>query len=60
FQCSSNITSYPLAIRLIESGRINVKPLITHKYPIEKALDAFKLLQAGTEGVMKVLIQYDD
>ncbi|KAH9423985.1 hypothetical protein DERP_005570 [Dermatophagoides pteronyssinus] len=51
---------YPLAIRLIETGRINVKPLITHRFQIDKALDAFKLLQSGTESVMKVLIQYED
>ncbi|UXI22562.1 transforming growth factor beta-1-induced transcript 1 protein [Sarcoptes scabiei] len=51
---------YPMAIRLMETGRINVKPLITQVYPIEQSMEAFKLLGTpGVENVFKVLIQYD-
>lgn len=49
-----------MAIRLMETGRINVKPLITQVYPIEQSMEAFKLLGTpGVENVFKVLIQYD-
>lgn len=47
-----------MAIELISSGKIDVKPLITHKFKIEDAIEAFNLLKSGTEGVVKVLIQH--
>ncbi|CAG2177286.1 unnamed protein product [Oppiella nova] len=49
---------YELAIQLISSGKLNVKPLITHKFKIQEAIEAFNLLRSGAEGVVKVLIQY--
>lgn len=53
-----------MAIELIESGKINVKPLITQCFPIEQALDAFNLLGTPSDdehqNVVKVLIQYND
>lgn len=53
--------SYPLAIQLIESGKLDLKPLITHRFPIEKAMDGFNLLRnPGGQNVVKVLIQYDE
>lgn len=36
---------YAQAVRLIDSGEIDVKPIITGTYPLERALDAFR--QAG-------------
>lgn len=49
---------YPLAIQLVSSGKIDLKPLVTHKFKIEEAIEAFNLLKSGVEGVVKVLIQY--
>lgn len=54
--------SYPLAIELLESGKINVKPLITQRFAIEQALEAFRLLASppdNDQSVVKVLIQYN-
>lgn len=52
--------SYPLAIELIATGKINIKPLITQRYNIKDALEGFKLLRnPGDQSVVKVLIQYD-
>ena len=52
--------SYPLAIDLLATGKINVKPLITQRFNIKDALEAFKLLRdPGAQSVVKVLIQYD-
>ncbi|KAH9395933.1 hypothetical protein TYRP_020348 [Tyrophagus putrescentiae] len=51
---------YPLAIDLLATGKINVKPLITQRFNIKDALEAFKLLRdPGAQSVVKVLIQYD-
>lgn len=48
--------SYPAAIELISSGRINVKPLITHRFPFEKSEEAFELVRQGRSDVFKVVI----
>ncbi|KAI1301715.1 Sorbitol dehydrogenase [Halotydeus destructor] len=46
--------SYALALSLIADGKIDVKPLITHRFKLEQALDAFETARKG-EGI-KVMI----
>ena len=48
---------YPAALKLVESGAVNVKKLVTHRFPLADAVKAFELTKAGT-GV-KVLIDCD-
>ncbi len=43
-------------IRLMNSGKIDVEPLISHNLPLEKFLHGVELIEAGLEGVLKVLI----
>ena len=43
------------ALDLIESGRIDVKPLITHRYPIAETQKAFEHARTG-DGAMKIII----
>lgn len=50
--------SYPLALSLIAEGKINVKPLITHRFKLEDALAAFEVTRRG-EGI-KVIIECDN
>lgn len=33
---------YPKAIRLVEAGLIDLKPLVTHRFTLETAIEAFK------------------
>jgi L-iditol 2-dehydrogenase len=47
--------TFPLAIDLIASGRVDAKSVVTHKFPLEKSEDAFQNVIKG-EG-SKVLIQ---
>lgn len=47
---------FPLAVELIASGVIDVKPLITHKFPFLKAQDAFTLFSKRSDGAMKVIL----
>jgi 2-desacetyl-2-hydroxyethyl bacteriochlorophyllide A dehydrogenase len=47
-------TSYP-AIQAIASGRIQVKPLISHEFSLEQYEEAFGLF--GSAGSMKILIK---
>ncbi len=42
------------ALRTIESGEIDAKSLITHKYPLEKAAEAFETAHKGN--AMKVVV----
>jgi len=46
---------YPAALSLIASGRIDVKPLITHRYTINEAVQAFEMAESGQ--AIKVMIQ---
>ncbi len=39
---------YPRAIRLVESGDVDVGALVTHRYPLERAAEAFATASART------------
>lgn len=46
--------TYPRAIQLVDSGRVDVRSLVTHHFPLEKALEAFFVAQRR-EG-LKIII----
>ena len=46
--------SYPTALAMIAGGKVNVKPLVTHRYTLEQTLEAFEAAKRG-EGV-KIMI----
>lgn len=41
---------------MVATGRVNVKPLITHHYALEQTLDAFETARTGAGGAIKVMI----
>ncbi|PLW13205.1 hypothetical protein PCANC_15212 [Puccinia coronata f. sp. avenae] len=47
---------YPKAIRLVSSGLIDLKPLVTHRFQLHKAVDAFQTSSDITSGSIKVQI----
>jgi len=47
--------TYPRALRLVESGRVDVKSIVTHVYPLDEYDEAFKTAEKR-DGV-KVVIQ---
>ncbi|KAI9619449.1 hypothetical protein H4Q26_014211 [Puccinia striiformis f. sp. tritici PST-130] len=47
---------YPKAIRLVSSGLIDLKPLVTHRFPLHKAVEAFHTSADITSGSIKVQI----
>lgn len=53
--CARYNNTFPLAIDLISSGRVDAKAVITHKFPLEEAVKAFETVISG-EG-NKVLVQ---
>lgn len=47
---------YPRAISLVESGLLNIGRLVTHRFSLERAADAFRLNAEYGDGVIKVSI----
>lgn len=48
---------YPTAIAMVASGKVNVKPLITHRFTLDQTLDAFETARTGAGGAIKVMIK---
>jgi len=47
---------YPKALALISSGKVDVKPLITHHFQLKDVLDAFVTARDMVDGAIKVCI----
>jgi L-iditol 2-dehydrogenase len=51
--------TYPRAIRLVQRGAIALKPMVTHTFPLERIGEAFELVSAYADGVVKAVITMD-
>lgn len=49
--------TWPRAIRLVESGLIDLSKLVTHRFPLEDAIKAFETSADPKSGAIKVQIQ---
>jgi polar amino acid transport system substrate-binding protein len=45
-------------LEAVASGRVDVKRLITHRFPIEQAEDAYRLISGDTEPFLGVVLTY--
>lgn len=45
------------ALELVAGGKVNVKPWVTHRFPLERASEAFELVDAYRDGVLKAVIE---
>jgi len=50
---------YPKAISLVSEGLIDLKPLVTHRFPLDKGLEAFRIAANPAEGAIKVQLLDD-
>jgi L-iditol 2-dehydrogenase len=48
--------TYPRAITLVQKGMIDLRSLITHRYPLERAEEAFRIVGDYADGVIKAAI----
>lgn len=55
FQHRYNNT-WPKAIRLVSAGLIDLKPLVTHRFQLEDAVEAFEVASDISRGSIKVQI----
>jgi threonine dehydrogenase-like Zn-dependent dehydrogenase len=44
-------------VALIEAGRLDLTPLITHTFSLDQAMDAYKIFAERTDGAVKVLLK---
>jgi L-iditol 2-dehydrogenase len=49
--------TYPRAIRLAERGRVDLRGLVSHRFPLSRAGEAFALNAAYRDRVVKVIIE---
>ncbi|KAM9408996.1 sorbitol dehydrogenase-like [Pholidichthys leucotaenia] len=49
--------TWPMAIAMLASGKVNVKPLVTHRFPLEQAVEAFEITHQHVG--IKVMIKCD-
>jgi len=47
-------------IQLVENHRINLRPLLTHSFPLERILEAYDLFGSRRDSVIKVAIRVGD
>jgi L-iditol 2-dehydrogenase len=49
--------TYPRAIRLVQTGMVDVKALATHLLPLDRIAEAFEMVAAYDDGVIRAVIQ---
>jgi 2-desacetyl-2-hydroxyethyl bacteriochlorophyllide A dehydrogenase len=49
---------FPIAVEMIAQGRLDVTPLITHRFPLSRAQEAFELFAYRRDGALKVLLEF--
>jgi L-iditol 2-dehydrogenase len=49
--------TYPRAIRLVQTGRVDVKSLATHLFPLERISEAFEMVAGYQDGVLRAVVQ---
>jgi L-idonate 5-dehydrogenase len=48
---------FALAVRLINEGRVDLRPVVTHRFPLSQAREAFELASDRSKA-MKVLLDF--
>jgi len=48
--------NFEAVLDMLAEGRIDVSPLITHRFPIDEAVNAYELVSGG--GALGILLQY--
>jgi L-iditol 2-dehydrogenase len=48
--------TFDAAVRLLESGTVDVSPLISHRFPLEKACEAFEFARTHRAETVKVIV----
>jgi len=49
--------TYPRAIRMVSKGLVDIAPLATHHFPLERIVEAFELVAGYKDGVLRAMIE---
>jgi len=49
--------AYGRAIRLAQTGPVQLRPLVTHRFPLQRAAEAFALAAGYRDGVVKAVVE---
>ena len=49
---------FPLAMRWISEGRIDLSPLVTHRFELRDIQKAFETFRDKTDGALKVVVRF--
>jgi L-iditol 2-dehydrogenase len=52
--------TYPRAIRMVASGLLDMNPYITHTFSLESLSDAFEMVAAYDDGVIKAIVRMNE
>ena len=52
--------AYPRAIQLVQQGKIELGPLISHRFPLARAAEALSLNAAYADGAVKVILDVQE
>ncbi len=58
-QVEPGLASFREALDLVATGAIDVAPLLTHRFPIERIGDAFAAARERRDGILKATIVFD-
>lgn len=50
---------YPYAIQLVSTGRMNIDPLVTHRYNLEDVKEALEVAYERRDGAVKVMVDIE-
>ncbi len=49
--------TYPRAIRLVQTGMVDVASLVTHRFPLARIAEAFEMVAAYDDGVLRAIVE---
>jgi L-iditol 2-dehydrogenase len=53
------VNSYPVALNLMGSGRVDLRPLVTHRFSFSKLPEALEFAHAGQLGAIKTVVTFE-
>jgi L-iditol 2-dehydrogenase len=49
--------TYPRAIRMVRTGTVDLEPLVTHRFPIRRIVEAYDTVADHADGVLKAVVR---